>query len=94
MNESNARGIEVYGGYVGEYRLVHEAGWRRILCNGKDCIFDTQVEAEVAAWRELNAKRYPPIRAEGERASPARSRAEELFKAEFRNGRKIPVVRT
>lgn len=94
MNESNARAVEVYGGYVGEYRMVHKAGWMRVLCNGKACIYETASDAEVAAWRELNRRRYPDIRAEGERASAAMSKAEELFKAEFRKGRKIPVART
>lgn len=93
-NQSNARAVEVYGGYVGEFRLVHKAGWLRVLCNGKDCIYGTASEAEVAAWRELNRRRYPEIRADAEKASAAMSKAEELFKAEFRKGRRIPVVRT
>ena len=93
-NESNARAVEVYGGFIGEYRMVHKAGWLRVLCNGKACIYESASEAEIAAWRALNARRYPEIRGEGERASAAKSKAEELFKAEFRKGRKIPVART
>ena len=78
-NESNARAVEVYGGYNGEYRMVHKASWQKVLCNGKACVYASASEAEVAAWRELNDRRYPPIRSEGEKVSPARSKAEALF---------------
>lgn len=93
MNESNARSREVYGGYVGEYRQVHKAGWKPVLCNGKACVYPSASEAEVAAWRELNRRRYPEIRAEGEKPTAVRSKAEILFGAIFKRGRKIVVGR-
>lgn len=93
MNDSGARSKASGGGYVGEYRLVHRAGWVRLkLKNGKDHIFPSADEAEVAAWRELNKKRYPPIRSHGEKVSAARTRAENMFGAMFKRGRKIEIA--
>jgi hypothetical protein len=90
-NESNARAVEVFGGFIGEYRLIHKATWHRVLCNGKACVYETASEAEVAAWRELNEKRYPPIRSEGEKVSATRSKAEELFGQIFPGKGRKPI---
>ena len=93
MNEVNARGVEVYGGYHGEFRKVHKAGWEKVCISGKPQVFPSEEAAEIAPCGALPAHLCGDIVRSGEKASNARSRAEELFGVIIRRGKKIPVER-
>lgn len=93
MNEVNARSVPVYGGYHGEFRKVHKAGWEKVCEGGTPRVYDTEDQAEVAAWRALKAHLCGDIVGTGMERTSTRSKAESLFGAIFRKGRKIPVVR-
>lgn len=93
MNEVDARSRPVYGGYHGEFRKVHRAAYETVCVNGKPQIFPTAHEAELAAWHALRAHLCGDIVRSGERAAAQRGKAEVLFGAIFKRGRKIEVVR-
>lgn len=79
MNDVDARAVPVCGGFQGEFRKVHRAAYEPVSVNGVAQIYDTEHEAEVAAWRALKAHLCGDIVGSGEKVSAARSRAEELF---------------
>lgn len=96
MNIIAARSRETYGGFLAEYRLAHWGDYRPVRTeDGAPEIFNSDKDAEVAAHRALTAALVPEIRAErGEPAKGgARSKAESLFGAIFRRGRRIEVAR-
>lgn len=92
-NDVNARAVRVYGGWQGEFRKVHRADWEPVRVNGTARIHDTPEAAELAAWRALRSHLCGDIAGFGEPVSGVSSRAESLFGAIFKNGRKIGVVR-
>lgn len=51
MNEINARSVPVYDGFHGVSRKVHKAGWEKVSEGGTPRVYETEDEAEVAAWR-------------------------------------------
>jgi len=94
MNDVDARGVPVYGGFHGEFREVHKSKWEKVCKAGIPQIYDTKDEAEVAAWRALRAHLCGIIRREGPVGDlSTRSKAEELFGAIIKRGRKITVER-
>ncbi|RWM29438.1 hypothetical protein [Mesorhizobium sp.] len=93
MNIVDARAWPVYGGYYGEFRKVHKADWEKVCEGGKPRIYPTEAEAERAAWRALRSHLCSEIVGTPIDRTSARSKAEALFGAIFKKGRKIPVVR-
>ncbi|MBF6992718.1 hypothetical protein [Cupriavidus sp. IK-TO18] len=93
MNEVGARSIPVMGGFEGQFRKVHKATWEPVRVNGVAQIYPTEFEAETMAWRALIAHLCGDIVRSGEKVSTAKTKAEELFGALIRKGRKIPVER-
>lgn len=94
MNDVDARGIEVYGGFHGEFRKVHKADWEKVSSGGVVRVFDTKLEAEVAAWRALRAHFCGIIRRDGEvmgsKSLKSEREREKIFgSAIFKRGRKI-----
>ena len=79
--DCGARSALAYGGFYGEFRLMHRAVWQRVQTKeGVDQIFDNPFEAEAIAWRVFHAKMYPLVRGEAGVLSDLRSAAERLFK--------------
>mgnify|MGYP001209385736 CR=1 FL=1 len=93
MNEVGARASPVFGGYRGEFRKVHRADWEAVCVNGIPQVYPTAQAAELAAWRALHAHLCGEIVGDGYKAEAQRTKAEELFGALIKNGKKIPVVR-
>ncbi|MBN9073998.1 MAG: hypothetical protein J0H34_20850 [Rhizobiales bacterium] len=95
MNDVDARAVAVFGGFQGEFRKVHRAAYEPVQLDGVARIYDTAAEAETAAWRALKAHLCGEIVRSGDKASAARSQAEELFGKVFPGkGRKpVEVVR-
>ena len=80
-SECGARSAAGYGGFYGEFRLMHRAKWQRVLTKrGADRIFDNPFEAEALAWREFHSRMYPLVRGEGNRLADVKSAAERFFK--------------
>lgn len=75
------------------FRKVHRASYEAVCVNGVPQVYDTEAEAEIAAWRALRSHLCGDIVGDGQRASGAKSKAEEMFGSVFRRGRKIEVVR-
>ncbi|TIS37533.1 hypothetical protein [Mesorhizobium sp.] len=92
-NQVDARSTPVYGGYHGEFRKVHKAGWEKVCEGGTPRVYDTAADAENAAWRALRAHLCADIVSTGIERSSTRSAAEKLFGGIFKRGRKIPVER-
>lgn len=95
MNDVDARGVPVYGGFHAEFRKVHKSAWEQVRKNGVIQIYDTQDQAEVAAWRTLKEHLCGIIRRDGDVVSIGiKSEREAVFSnAIFKRGRKITVVR-
>lgn len=93
MNEVNARSVPAYGGFRGEFRKVHKAGWEKVREGGTPRVYDSEAEAEVAAWRALRSHLCNDIVGTTIERTMARSTAEALFGTIFKRGKKIPVVR-
>ena len=94
-NGVDAKAVPVYGGFIGVFKKVHRSTWEKVCEGGVPRVFDTEPEAEVAAWRALLAHLQGEIVGSGIEKSAARSKAEELFGKIFPGkGRKpIDVVR-
>lgn len=93
MNEVAVRVVAVSNGFEGWFRRVHKAAWEPVMINGVAQLYADARDAEIAAWRALKAHLQGEIVGTGGAASAARSKAEDLFGAVFRNGRKIAVER-
>ena len=93
MNEVNARAVPVMGGWRGEMRKVHKAEYEPVCRDGVPVLFASALEAEVAAWRALKRHLCADLVGSGEKMSAARSKAEEMFGAIFKGGRRIVVTR-
>ncbi len=94
MNEARVRAVPVFNGWEGHFRKLHKADWFPVEVNGIAQLFETEEKAKIAAYEAMTRHHFGDgILSEGERTSAARSKAEELFGAIFRRGRKIEVVR-
>lgn len=94
MNDVNARAVPAMGGFVGQIRKVNRADYETVCRDGKPILFSCRKDAEIAAWRTLREHLIHDIVGSGERiALAARTKAEELFGAIVKDGRKIEVVR-
>ena len=86
MNRSNARGRSTPEGWIGEYRAVWKAYYEPV--QGLDergqftgpKIFNTQAEAEAAAWRVLRDLSEPVMTRSGPMFTAVREKAEALFR--------------
>ncbi|TPM19795.1 hypothetical protein [Mesorhizobium sp. B2-3-6] len=92
MNGVNARAIATRGGFEGQFRKVHKSEWEPVQVNGVPQLYETADAAEVAAWRALLAHLQGDIVGSGEKASIARTQAEERFGKIFLGHGKKPVV--
>ncbi len=90
MNEVNARAVEMSGGFQGQMRKVHRAGWEPVCRNGQPVLFASEHEAEIAAWRALKAHLCGDIVGSGEKASIAKAEGE--FAKIFPGKGRRPVV--
>lgn len=94
MNEPRVRAVQVFNGWEGHFKKMHKAGWFPVEVNGIAQLFPSEADAKVAAYEAMTKHHFGDgILSDGERTSAARSKAEELFGAIFRRGRKIEVVR-
>ena len=94
MNEPRVRAVEVVNGWEGHFRKLHKAGWFPVEVNGVAQLFPTDDAAKVAAYEAMTRHHFGDgILRDGDRATSAKSKAEELFGAIFKRGRKIEVVR-
>jgi hypothetical protein len=95
MNDVDARAVPVYGGFRGEFRKVHRAMFEPVCVGGVPQVYETAHEAEIAAWRALKAHLCGDIVGSGEKASAAKSKAEQMWGKVFPGkGRKpVEVVR-
>ncbi len=94
MNEARVRAVPVFNGWEGHFRKLHRSGWFPVEVNGIAQLFPSEAEAKVAAYEAMTRHHFGDgILSDGERTSASRSKAEELFGAIFRRGRKIEVVR-
>jgi len=93
MNEVNARAVPVMGGFEGQFRKVHRAGWESVCKDGIAQIYPSETEAELEAWRALRAHLQGDIVGSGEKASIARAEGEfaKIFPGKGR--RPVEVVR-
>ncbi|TDR34684.1 hypothetical protein [Aquamicrobium defluvii] len=94
MNEARVRAVQVFNGWEGHFKKMHKAGWFPVEVNGIAQLFPSEADAKVAAYEAMTKHHFGDgILSDGERTSATRSKAEELFGAIFRRGRKIEVVR-
>ncbi len=94
MNEPRVRAIQQFNGWEGHFRKLHRSGWFPVSVNGVSQLYPTEADAKVAAYEAMTRHHFGDgILRDGERATSAKSKAEELFGAIFRRGRKIEVVR-
>lgn len=93
MNEPDIRFRETYGGYFGEFRMVHRSKFETVCVNGVAQIYPSPEAALAAAWSALRTSMMPTIVGTGIERSSAKSAAERLFGAIIKRGKKIPVVR-
>ena len=86
MNRSVARGIDTGYGWKAQYRLVWRSRYDTVMKIGPDGkpkgprYFETDLEAENAAWREKNDIEQPVMVRYGETLLKARTNAEAAFK--------------
>ncbi|RUV81410.1 hypothetical protein EOA60_20855 [Mesorhizobium sp. M1A.F.Ca.IN.020.06.1.1] len=94
MNDAEVRAVPESNGFRGEFKKVHRTDWEPVCENGVAQLFDTEEQAQVAAYRALMKHLFGDgIVRDGEKASAERSKAEALFGGIFRRGRKIEVER-
>lgn len=94
MNDAEVRAIPESNGFRGEFKKVHRSEWHIVCENGVPLLFDTEDQAQVAAYRALMKHLFGDgIVRDGEKATAVRTTAETLFGAVFRRGRKIEVER-
>lgn len=75
-NDVNARAIPVMGGWEGQFRKVHKAGWEAVEVNGIAQLYGTAEAAELAAWRALRAHLCADIVGSGQKTAVANADAE------------------
>ncbi|RWH31637.1 hypothetical protein [Mesorhizobium sp.] len=93
MNDAEVRAIPESNGFRGEFKKVHRTEWEPVCQNGEPLLFDTKDQAEVAAYRALMKHLFGDgIVRDGEKASAARSQAEEAFGRVFPGKGRKPVV--
>jgi len=86
LNRADARAKHTIHGFIGEYRLAWRSGYQPVLLEddkGRKIgpqYFQTEQEAELAAWRHKNEQDQPIMTCSGHKISPARSEAEKLFR--------------
>lgn len=96
MNEAQVRAVQVFNGWEGHFKKVHRSGWYPVEINGIAQLFESELEAKVAAYEALHRHIFGNgILRDGDRAVSAKSKAEELFGKIFPGkGRKpVEVVR-
>lgn len=94
MNEPRVRAVPVYNGWEGHFRKLHRAGWFPVKVNDIAQLYATEADAKVAAYEAMTRHHFGDgILRDGEVATGAKSKAEELFGAIFKRGRKIEVFR-
>lgn len=94
MNEPRVRAVPVFNGWEGHFKKLHKAGWFPVQANGIAQLFGSEDAAKVAAYEAMTKHHFGDgILRDGEKANGARSKAEDLFGAVFKRGRKIEVVR-
>ena len=94
MNEPRVRAIQTFNGWEGFFKKLNKAGWFPGEVNGIAQLYSTEAEAKVAAYEAMTKHHFGDgILRDGDRASSTKSKAEELFGAIFKRGRKIVVER-
>ena len=94
MNEPRVRALPVFNGWEGHFKKMHKAGWFPVEVNGIAQLFASEAEAKVAAYEAMTKHHFGDgILRDGERATSVKSKAEEMFGAIFKRGRKIEVER-
>ncbi|RUV07958.1 hypothetical protein EOA79_02390 [Mesorhizobium sp. M1A.F.Ca.IN.020.03.2.1] len=94
MNSAEVKAVPVSNGYEGHFKKIHRSEWEPVCENGIAQLFDTEEQAEVAAYRALMKHIFGDIVRDGEKASTALSEAEEKFGKLLRGGGKtVKVVR-
>jgi hypothetical protein len=80
MNEIDARAVRHQGQFIGRFRRVHKAEYETVCKDGEPILFQTEAEAERAAWRAMTAHLTSIMRRDGCTISGnARAAAERLF---------------
>lgn len=80
MNHIDARGIRYGSYYIGQFRRVHKADYETVCINGRPRVFQSEHEAECAAWRVLSGHVNGLMRRDGVTIGEnARTEAERLF---------------
>jgi hypothetical protein len=82
MNASTAYALfdEETGAYLGYFRRVWKADAEVVCENGKPRVFQSPKDAEIAAWRALNAINQRAMLRDGETLTTARAKADAVFR--------------
>lgn len=92
MNNAEVRAVQVYNGWEAFFRKIHRAEWFPVQVNGVTQLYETQDQAEVAAYRALMKHLFGDgVVGTGERAGSARDEAEKMFGKVF-PGKGKPAV--
>lgn len=73
MNQSAAKGVLTVNGWEGRYRPVWASSFRTVKVKGVTAYFQTELAAEVAAWRVLYAVEQRIMKRDGETVIAAKS---------------------
>lgn len=101
MNYAHARAVQTHKGWIGELRLSWKADYEPVLIIDENGMkkgpryFDTQKDAELAAWRLKNTLEQSVMTRDGVRIGDL-SEADAAFpglRPMVRNGRKVEVER-
>lgn len=79
MNKSEVQVVRNGNLYEAQYKPVWAASFRKVEVRGRVAAFDNKADAEVAAWRVLNAIEQSVMRRDGEMVFAAKSNADALF---------------
>lgn len=84
--------VPVYGGFKGVFRK--RDGWEYVCVNGVEQVYPSEDQARLAAYEARESHLFGDgILSTGHKAEAARFKAEELFGAIFKKGRKIVIER-
>lgn len=91
MNAAEVRAIPEMNGFRGEFQKLDRAGWHAVQLNGVVQLFETEDQAQVAAYRAMIEHIFGRgIVRSGEKASAAKIAANKIFPG---RGRVVEVER-
>lgn len=80
MNAAEVRAIPEMNGFRGEFQKLDRAGWHAVQLNGVVQLFETEDQAQVAAYRAMIQYLFGGIVRSGETVPAARIAADKIFR--------------